>query len=157
MDFSKFLEFFPTVSLPITLREDTFQELSEAIPPLPAAMIEHYIMSEDEEDDGMTEYIPCLQLPDCEDFVGLIYWKASLLSYEYILKTYTKDGVGVIDSRVIAGTTVNGTEIIQSVAMIAPDKSIYVASGLLNEDESDLDLSKNKTNVIEINDDGTLE
>jgi hypothetical protein len=157
MDFSKFLEYFPETQLPITLREDTYQELSADIPPLPIAMVEHYIMAEDEEDDGMTEYLPCLRLPENENFVALVYWKAGLLAYEYILKTYTKDGVGVIDSRVIGGTVVNGTQIIHSLAMIGADQSIYIATGAMGEDEMDFDVSANKTSTLEINFDGTIE
>ncbi len=157
MDFPIFLDYFPEIQLPITLREDTYQELSAEIPPLPIAMIEHYIMAEDEEDDGMTEYIPCFRLPDNDNFVALVYWKAGLLAYEYILKTYTKDGTGVIDSRVIGGTIVNGTQIIQSLAMIAADQSVYIATGAMGEDEMDFDVSANKTNTLEINIDGTIE
>ncbi len=155
--FDEYLKYFPIVQLPITLREDTYEELSAEIPPLPAAMIEYFIMAQDEEDDGMTEYIPCFQLPEYEHFVGVVYWKAGLMSYEYILKTYTKDGVGVIDSHVIAGTIVEGTKLVQSIAMLAADNTIYIATGAMSDDDMDVDVSNNKTNTIEINEDGTLD
>jgi hypothetical protein len=155
--FADFLQYFPETQLPITLREDTYQELSADIPPLPVAMIEYFILAEDDEDDGMTEYIPCFRLPEFEHFVGLVYWKASLMKYEYILKTYTKDGVGVIDSYPIAGTTVEGAKLVQSLAMLAADNTIYIATGAMGDDDMDFDVSKNKTNTIEINEDGTLE
>jgi hypothetical protein len=155
--FDDFLQFFPEIQLPITLREDTYEELSVDIPPLPAVLIDYYILAQDEVDDGMTEFIPCFRLPEAEHYVGVVYWKAGLMSYEYILKTYTKDGEGVIDSHVIGGTVVNGTELIQSLAMIAADNSIYIATGALGNEEMDFDVSKNKTSTIEINDDGTLD
>lgn len=158
MDFSKYLEFFPEIQLPITLREDTYMDFSADKPPLPIALVDYYILDENEEDDGMTEFIPCFRLPAEENYVALVYWKAGLLNYEYILRTYTKDGAAVIDSSRIAGTLVEGTTITQSIALIAADKMVYIATGAFNEDDDmDFDINKNSTQTIEINDDGTLE
>ncbi|MFZ4545088.1 MAG: hypothetical protein ACOYOA_13625 [Saprospiraceae bacterium] len=155
--FDDFLKFFPEIQLPVTLREDTFEEFSRELPPLPVAMIEHYLMEDDEEDDGMTEYISCFRLPNTENFKALVYWKAGLLSYEYVLKTYTNDGLAVIDSYAIAGTTVNGTQIVQSIGMIAADMTVYIATGEMADDEFQLDASKNRVQTVELLENGMLE
>jgi hypothetical protein len=120
-------------------------------------MIESFILAEDEEDDGMTEFIPCFRLPDTQDYYALVYWKAGLMSYDYILATYTKEGDAMIDSHSIAGTIVEGNNLIQSVAIIASDKSIYIATGKETDDFLDLDTSKNKTRTVEINEDGSID
>lgn len=154
--FEDFLQYFPEVQLPITIREETFQEFSSTIPPLPIAMIEHFLMGENDEDDGMTEYISCFRLPDTTEYKAIVYWKAGLLTYEYILQTYTNDGKGIIDSRVIAGTVVNGAEIIQSVARIDPDKMIYTASGMVEAEDDFAEASNNSISIVEIFENGAI-
>jgi hypothetical protein len=157
VDFQQFLNYFPAVELPITLREDTYEELSADMPIIPQAMIDHFLMDEADFDDDMTEYIPCFRLPKHEHFDAVVYWKASLLSYDYILKTYTKDGEGVIDSQTIAGTQVKDGQIIQSIAIVGADDTIYIATGNINDDGTIADATQNSTRTIEINEDGTLE
>lgn len=157
MDFQQFLKFFPEVELPITLREDTYEELSADMPLLPLAMAGHFLMGEADIDDDMTEYIPCFRFQSYEHFEAVVYWKASLLNYEYILKTFTKDGEGVIDSQVIGGTQVIDNQIIQSIAIVDSDNTIYIATGQINDDESVGDATQNKTRTVEINSDGTLD
>jgi hypothetical protein len=154
--FEDFLHYFPEVALPVTLTEESYQEHSAAIPPLPVAMIEHFLMSDDEEDDGMTEYIPCFRLPDTHEYKALVFWRAGLLNYEYILQTYTIDGKGIIDNHVIAGTFVKGTEITQAVARIDPDKMIYTATGVLEEENEFVEASNNTISVVEIYENGTI-
>lgn len=157
MDFQQFLKYFPEVEFPITLREDTYEELSADMPLIPQAMIEHFLMDEADFEDDMTEYIPCFRYKKHEHFEAIVYWKASLLSYEYILKTFTKDGEGVIDSQMIAGTLVKNNQIIQSIAIVGSDDTIYIATGNINDDGTIADASQNKSRTIEINEDGTLE
>lgn len=157
MDFQQFLKYFPEVELPITLREDTYEELSADMPLLPQAMIEHFLMEENDFEDDLTEFIPCFRFKKHEHFEALVYWKASLLNYEYILKTYTNDGEGVIDSQTIAGTQVKDSQIMQSIAIVGSDDTIYIATGNINDDGTIADASQNTSRTIEINEDGTLE
>jgi hypothetical protein len=154
--FEDFLQYFPEVKLPVTLTEGSYQEFSAVLPPLPVAMIEQFLMSAEEEDDGMTEYIPCFRLPDVAGYKALVYWKAGLLNYEYIVQTYTNDGRGIIDNHVVAGTFVNGTEITQAVARIDPDRMIYTATGLLEEENDFAEASNNTISIVEIFENGSI-
>jgi hypothetical protein len=156
IDFQHFLEQFPELSLPFTLRTETYEELSAGLDPLHIAMIEQYIMDEEEEDDAMTEYIACCRLPKHDNYEAIVYWRAGLLAYEYILKTYTKDGVGVIDSQVIAGTVVKDDIMVESIATIQDDRIIYIAIGASDVHTLDFDTSKNKVRHLEIFEDGTI-
>jgi hypothetical protein len=156
IDFKYFLEKFPTQALPVTLRADTFEELTAGIDPLPSLLIEQYLMDEEEEEDGMTEYLACFSLPTHEGYEAIVYWKASLLNYEYVLKTYTKDGFAVIDSKTIAGTAVVENQLIESIATIQEDRIIYIATGASDAHTMEFDTASNKIRHFEIVDDGTI-
>jgi hypothetical protein len=156
INFSYFLEKFPTQPFPITLRADTYEELDGGKDPLPTLLIEQYLLDENEEDDGLTEHIACLRLPAHDNYEAIVYWRAGLLNYEYILKTYTKDGVGVIDSQVIAGTVVENEMLIESVATINEERIIYIATGASDIRDNSFDSTKNKVKHFEIVDDGTI-
>ncbi len=123
------LEFFPTVQLPVTLTDETHLEFSSANEPLPALLIEQFILPyELEEFDDMTEYIACFRIPETHDFHAIVIWRAGLMSYTYSLMTFTKKGE-LIDKRVIAGTFYDGTHLTQSVATIDEDWEILVMTG----------------------------
>jgi hypothetical protein len=154
IDFSYFLEQFEMVELPITIREETFEECSENVPPLPSALIDQYLAT-DEEDDGMTEYIACFQLPRLKEFKAIIFWKAGLLSYEYILATYQNDGLP-IDAKVIAGTAVEGEKMIQSIATIDTELIIHIATGI-GTTEGIFDAAQSAMHQLEITPEGRIE
>ncbi len=156
ISFKFFLEKFPEQALPVTLRADTYETLGNGIEPLPTLLIEQYLLDEDEEDDGMTEHLACFRLPAHDKYEAVIYWKAGLLTYEYHLKTYTKDGVGVIDNHVIAGTVVIGDKMIESIATIQEDRIICIASGATQVETMEFDTANNKILYVEINEDGTI-
>ena len=156
ISFKFFLEKFPEHTLPVTLRADTYETLGNGIEPLPTLLIEQYLLEEDEEDDGMTEHLACFRLPSHDKYEAVVYWKAGLLTYEYHLKTYTKDGVGVIDNHVIAGTVVIGDKMIESIATIQEDRIICIASGATQVETMEFDTANNKILYVEINDDGTI-
>jgi hypothetical protein len=156
ISFKFFLEKFPEHGLPVTLRTDTYEILGNGIEPLPTLLIEQYLLEDDEEDDGMTEYLACFRLPLHANYEAVVYWKAGLLSYEYHLKTYTKDGVGVIDSHVIGGTVVIGDKMVESVATIQEDRIICIATGATQVETMEFDTANNKILYVEINEDGTI-
>ena len=156
ISFKFFLEKFPEHALPITLRADTYETLGNGIDPLPTLMIEQYLLEEDEEDDGMTEHVACFRLPKHDNYEAVVYWKAGLLTYEYHLKTYTKDGVGVIDSQVIGGTVVIDDKMVESIATIQEDRIICIATGATHVETMEFDTSNNKILYVEIHDDGTI-
>ena len=156
ISFKFFLEKFPEHALPVTLRADTYETLGNDFEPLPTLLIEQYLLDEEEEDDGMTEHIACFRLPSHEKYEAIVYWKAGLLTYEYHLKTYTKDGVGVIDSHVIGGTVLINDKLVESVATIQEDRIVCIATGATNIETMEFDTAENKVLYVEIHDDGTI-
>jgi len=97
---------------------------------LPGAVIADYILPIEgiAETDETTEYIACFHLPMPEGFHAIVYWTAGLLNYSYKLVTFDYKG-NVIDEKIIAGTTFDGNELTQSMAVIKEDLLIYLVSG----------------------------
>jgi len=125
VSFEHFLEKFPEIELPITLSDDSAIEFSKNNDPLPSRIIHEFI---DDQEDEFTEYIACLRIPKTLDFHAIIYRKAALLNYQYVLATYDKKGK-LIDKSAIAGTYSNGKSLTKSVATIEEDWIIYIVSG----------------------------
>ena len=100
--FKDFLSKFPEIALPVTLTEESHHHFSRTNDPLPAVMIEQFLLHiETEQVDEFTEYIPCFRIPETDGFHAIVYWKAGLMTYEYTMLTFNKDGIS-IDKRVIA-------------------------------------------------------
>ena len=86
--FSEFIEFFPLLKPPFNLLPDISQIPSDTLP-LPAPLLDTYIYPfEGEEADEYTEYIPYARIEGTGNFHAIIYWKASVMQYEYILATF---------------------------------------------------------------------
>ena len=129
--FSHFVEQFPELELPITLGEDTVRRISRETPPLPARMIEQFILPLEptQVNDEFTEFIACLRLPEADNYVGLIYWRADLAQYHYTLVTLNPKTEEVIDRMILAGTSYDGEELTQTTAAITDALMIYQVSG----------------------------
>lgn len=154
VDFDHFLEKFPLIELPVTVSEDTHLEIGEANEPLPSLMIEQYLA--DDSDDEFTEYIACFRLPKQKEFEAIVFWKAGLLVYEYILATYSRNG-DPLAAEVIAGTTVQGELLIQTVATIDQELAIYMATGAASVKSGEaLDASNSKMKHLEILENGQI-
>ncbi len=126
---SAFLEMFPEVKLPITLTEESQRIFSASNEPFNQAMVEQYLTPlEDGEIDEFTEFVPCFRIPETYDFHAIVYWKAELLQYQYVLVTFAKDGQ-FIDKRIIAGTFYDGKALTASVATINEEWEILIVSG----------------------------
>ena len=150
ISFGHFLEKFPEIPLPVTLSDDSITEFSSRNDPLPAAMIDQFIMlAEKTVPDEFTEYIACLRLPATHDFHAIIYWKGALLSYQYILATFNKNAE-LIDRAVIAGTYSDGKLLTRSVATIEEDWIIYVVSGQTATDAKTYDASSSNAFNLEL-------
>jgi len=127
--FNHFLEKFPTLELPVTLNDEAQHIFSKNNDPLPPIMIQQHILKlEPKAPDEYTEFIPCFSIPETHNFHAIVYWKAGLMTYQYILATFDKKGKP-IDKRVIAGLYSDGDKVTQSVATIESDWLIHVASG----------------------------
>jgi len=74
------------------------------------------------------EYIACLRLPRITRFYGLVYIKIGILTYEYILHTYDKNGK-TINSQIIASMRIEDNVIKENVALIDEDMIILVMEG----------------------------
>ncbi|HMQ47761.1 MAG TPA: hypothetical protein PKA00_10040 [Saprospiraceae bacterium] len=128
-DFQHFLHLFPEVELPFTLGEHDHHTFSMQNTPISGSIIQEYVLPIEEEDpDEFTEFVACLKIPATKDFHAIVYWKAALMDYRYVLATFNKKGV-LIDKLVIAGTFYQDKALTSSVAKIDEDWTIYVVSG----------------------------
>lgn len=156
IDFISFLEQFPLLEPPILLGEDSHHAFSKANLPIPAALISHYLIPIDgEEPDENTEFIACFRLDGLKDIHAIVYWKASLLNYNYVLVTFDKAG-NMIEKRVIAGTFYDGEKLTQSVATIDEDWMISIASGQSSSHSSGFSATESTAYQLEILPDGTI-
>ena len=132
--FKHFLHHFSEEALPIILSDELIRHFSEHNPPIDGDSIRRFIDSNPEEDDDMTEYIACCLIPDTKDFHAVVYWKGTLLTYEYVLATYTKSGVPIA-RKVIAGIKSDGKYIKRSVATIEKNFGIQIVVGQQGVDD----------------------
>ncbi len=148
--FSSFLKYFSKEKLPVTLSEENVTYFSSRNPPIPEELIRRFIgQNNTEEDDEYTEYIACCKIPKTDKMHAVVYWKGGLLTYEYTLVTYNKNGV-LIDRKVIAGTKSDGKTIVHSVATIDENWIINVVVGQQNESEKLYDPSGSKNMSLEL-------
>lgn len=155
-DFEQFVECFPEINLPITLGEDTHFVFSKNNQPLNQAVIQEFIEPLEEEIfDDTTEVVPCFRLSGTKDFHAIVYWKAQLMSYQYIMVTFDKWG-GLIDKKTIAGTFSDGFQLTQSVATINENRQIYVASGQSEADQEDYEAANSSVQRMAILEDGQI-
>ncbi len=156
IDFISFLEQFPLVEPPVILGEESHHAFSKANLPLPAVLIDRYIIPlEDEMPDETTEFVACFRLNGLKDIHALVYWKASLLNYQYQLVTFDKKG-NPLQKRVIAGTFYEGDKLTQSVASIDEDWIISVASGQSQIQASDFSATESTAYQLELLPDGNI-
>lgn len=150
-----FIERFPEARLPITLTDSSQRVFSATNEPFPQLVIDQYLAPlEGEPVDEYTEFVPCFRIPDTTDFHAVVYWKAELLNYQFILTTFSKKGE-LIDKKVIAGTYFDGNSLVSSVATIDEDWEILIVSGK-TEDEKIYDATGSKTTKLELLPDGQI-
>lgn len=156
VSFKHFIEKFPEVDLPITLGEDTHLAFSRKNDPLPIPMIEQFILPlEEKEVDELTEFIACFRLPAQKEYQAIVYWKASLLHYQYTLATFGKDEE-LIDKRVIGGTYYDGEHLTQSVATVKADGQVIIASGQGDPEDEHFDATKATAYRVQISTKGKI-
>ncbi|MEM1215746.1 MAG: hypothetical protein AAGJ82_08690 [Bacteroidota bacterium] len=155
--FEHFITYFPAVALPFTLGEDTHMLFSKENKPLPAAIIAEYILPLEglERTDETTEYVACFHLPMPKGFYAIVYWTAELLNYAYKLVTFDHKG-NVIAEKTVAGTTFDGNELTQSMAVINEDKMIYLVSGQSQAALDDYAAANSTASRYQLTDDGKI-
>ncbi len=155
--FNELLQKFPAVKLPVSITEDTASEYGTANSPLSERLISDHILPLEgmEEMDEMTEFVPCFRIDGTKDFHALVYWKAGLMNYQYVMATFGKGGKA-IDRQVVAGTFSDGRAITRSVAKIDEDMTIYIVSGQTDGGEEDYDANLSTAREIELMPDGRM-
>jgi hypothetical protein len=132
--FAEFLSFFPLLTPPFSLLPDLQQIPSDPIP-LPGLLLDEFILPfEGDETDDFTEYIPFGQIAGPRDFQAIIYWKAGVLRYEFILATYTAEGKPLYHA-IVGGIRYEDEGTIHSVAVIHEDLRITIAEGMSEQDD----------------------
>jgi len=127
--FKLFLKHFSKEILPVTLSDETIHYFDSKNRALNDDLIRQFICQrEPGERDDYTEYIACNYIPDTKGFHAVIYWKGSLLSYDFILATFNKNGI-LINKKVIAGVRSDGQSLHRSVATIDEDWIITIVAG----------------------------
>jgi hypothetical protein len=155
MTFKEFLGYFPEVPPPFTITDESISKFKEVNDYLPEVGVhEHIHPWENEEVDEFTEYFPCLKLPSTDKYHALIYWKASILKYEYFLATLNPKG-NLISKKVICGMVVESNVINTSAARIDEDRIIHIMIGSILDNET-FDSSNTKAYNMEIMDDGNI-
>jgi hypothetical protein len=159
VNYSFFIQKFPEVELPLTLVEDAHHDFAKENEPLPTTAIEQYIaFYEATEPSEFVEYVPCFRLPRAKEakFDALVYWRADLLSYDYVLATYDIQSGKMIDKRAIAGTQVVGNTVRRVAATIDDKRNIFIVEGGSNDGNS-YDALNSKAQQLELLENGKIE
>ena len=154
LELEALLKFFPIIEPPLTLSEEITHKFSSENKPLPQALIAETFARWDTFDE-YTELVPCLQIASEGPYYAIVYWKGSLLSYEFILATLDEQGI-LISKKVIAGTISNGQTIKTSVATIDEDSCIYSMVGEYKEELGEYDPTNSNAYKFEILPDGNI-
>ncbi len=149
--FHDFLAKFPPIPMPVTLGEDTHHTFSTENDPLSDAMILQFIhpIEEVAADDEFTEYVPCFSIDGTEQFIALVWWKAELLNYEYVLATFNAKGE-LISKKTIAGTTIKDGVVTRAVAFINDEWEIIIGEGTSPDGNTVFDPTTSRTRNMEI-------
>ena len=151
LEFHDFLAKFPPVTMPVTLGEDTHHTFGTENDPLSDALISQFIHPTETviADDEFTEYVPCFSIEGTEQFIALVWWKAELLNYEYVLATFDAKGQ-LISRAVIAGTRVDNGAVMRSVAIINEEWEITIGEGISPDGNQIFDPTTSRTRNLEI-------
>lgn len=144
------LSFFPIIDLPITLTAESVHDFSTVNKPLNAIATQWLLdVCGENNEDEMTEFIPCLQLDIQDDFYAIIFWKGALLKYEYILCTISKKGT-LLSKKSIGGTIIKDETITTSVAMIDEELIIHIMVGANEAQRTDYNPEQSQPMTLEI-------
>ena len=155
MTFNQFVHLFPEATLPVSITEESASEFSLENDPLPQKAIDDFLLQFEPDVDDLTEFVPGFRIPGLNDVHALLYWKAGLLNYQYVLATFEKNGK-LIDRQVIAGTASDGTIVVRTVAQIDEDRTIYMVSGAFEGAEEEYDASQSTAKEMELLPDGRM-
>lgn len=154
LKFSDFIRCFSEVEWPAILTEESYRNFSDHNKPIPQLLLDAFV-NPFEEVDEHTEFIPCLTWKVTDKVTAIIYWKASLLQYQYVLATYDENGLQ-LDNQTIAGAVYSDRKIIRKVSTIISDNNIQVVEGAENITTGDLNAAGTNRYALEILEDGEV-
>lgn len=150
-----FLSFFPEIDLPVTLSEEYVKEFSTNNIPLNIVAIEQWIVQWEGPMDELTEYIPCFKIKETFDIHAIVYWKAGLMTYEYIMVTLDKQG-NLISRKVVASTKSDGKNVQRSISTIDEDWIIHIIAGENDDHDLHYEATRSKAFNMELMVDGRI-
>ncbi|HJW30074.1 MAG TPA: hypothetical protein VJ508_12620, partial [Saprospiraceae bacterium] len=154
--FAEFIEFFPNLKPPFSLLPDLQQIPSDPIP-LPGVLQDAYILPfEGDETDEYTEYIPFCKIEGTKGYHALIYWKAGVLRYEFILATYSPEGLP-LSHAIIGGMRYEDEGTIHSVAVVDEDIRITIVEGMVDDEKGALQLNQTQSYYMAITPTGEIQ
>jgi len=154
--FTTLITKFPKAKLPLVLSPDSYRNFEKKNKPLSLDSIQNFLLDEQEEVDEFTEFIPCFRLPDTSNFHALVFWRAGLMEYHYVLITFDKKGY-LIDKKSIAGTIPHENAFIISIADIKSSRKIEVKEGSADTNTKNLTPTSFSHNYhLDISDNGKI-
>jgi hypothetical protein len=105
--------------------------------------------------DEFTEYLPGFHFRTKKHY-GIVYWKATLLHYTYVLVMLEPDGT-FLDRLILAETDANSLGVRQGAAMISEQYDIYIVESVLDADAVFGDPSQTITERWKITDEGRFQ
>lgn len=149
-----FLDYFPSIELPITLSENSISHIEKTSKIIPEPILDMTIRKWEKVDpDGFTEYVPCFTLAKSENFILLVYWKASLSGFEYFAVTLGYD-FQLIDRKQIASTLHIRDQIKSSVVHIDEDLTFHVIASIDGVTANSFNPSNSQAFHFEVNPSG---
>ena len=146
--FKSYLSLFKEVDFPYDIQEETHHAINLANFPIPAGLIDPFVLEITGGLDEYSEVTPCFLVDSGEKFVALVFWWADLLDHSFVLAVYDLEG-NVLDFKKIAGRVIKGDRIGYLEATIDENGTVY-SQETASEDEQDI------TN-FHINDDGSIQ
>jgi hypothetical protein len=150
----RILHYFPETELPVIVSDEHLSSFEASASPFPQAFVDEIVSVWEGEADDFTEFIPCFRLPGQEKFDAIVFWKGSLLRYDFVLATLDKNG-NIIGKKAIASTIVQDALIRKSIASIEPDLTIHIIAGQ-TVDGTEYEASLSKAFSMEILPDGQI-
>ncbi|MEZ4909704.1 MAG: hypothetical protein R2774_02465 [Saprospiraceae bacterium] len=146
--------FFQEVELPVIVSDEYLSTFETENPPLPIEFIDA-ILTWEKDVDEFTEYVSCFRLPDTGKYIGLVYWRGKLYTYDFFLATLDLNGK-LISCKSIGGTHIdpNGT-VTRSIASIEEDLTIKIMIGQ-SKDGVQYSANQSKSYFLEILENGEI-
>lgn len=155
LSFEAFLERFDKQELPLQITENTYRQFNELNEPLADIVVSSFIKRIGKDED-LAEYVPVMRLPDTESVIGLIFWRAGLMQYDYYLATYSQAGE-LLDQRCVASTKYDDKHITRSIIKIDEEGLVFVVTGDQSLESKDYEAGSSKHSYFEVLPDGSIQ